>query len=91
MNQRRREYAHMFLQELEAHTIIANAYLNDWDSTSFDFFVEVKPYDRDRYTTTRIKATINRVQRYFPGIIVNMYNYNTPRGGNGWKFNAIVS
>jgi len=95
MNQKQRDYVEQFLRELQSgkdpRSIICCAYLNDWDGNNFDFFVEVNPSDNNRHATTRVKAAIERLLLSYYGIVVNMYNYNTPRGGNGWKFDAIVS
>ena len=95
MNQKQRDYVEQFLRELQSgkdpRSIICCAYLNDWAGNNFDFVVEVDADDFDRYATTKVKAAIEGTLLKYFGIVVNMYNYNTPRGGNGWKFDGIVS
>ena len=95
MNQEQRNYVEQFLRELQSgkdpKSIIRCAYLNDWAGNDFDFFVDVDADDFDRYSTTKVKAAIERALRIYDGIVVNMHEYNTPRGGNGWKFSGIVS
>lgn len=95
MNQKQRDYVEQFLRELQSgkdpQSIISSAYLNDWVGNNFDFFVEVDADDFDRYSTTRVKAAIERLVPFYYGIVINMQEYNTPRGGNGWKFNGIIS
>lgn len=97
MNQTQREIVEQFMRHLmsgsDVRSIISHAYMDDWCGNSFDFFVDTAQYDRDRYATTRIKAAIDRAVRHpdFRGkIVVDTYNYNTPRGGNSWKFSGIV-
>lgn len=95
MNQEQREYVEQFLSLLEQGdstcSIVSHAHLDDWAGNNFDFFIGVDSADINRYTTTRLKALIDRVTQLFPGILVNLAIYNTPRGGNGWKFSGIVS
>lgn len=95
MNQKQRDYVEQFLRELQSgkdpQSIISSAYLDDWAGNNFDFFVGVDAHDFDRYSTTKVKAAIKRMLMLHHGIVVNMYEYNTPRGGNGWKFSGIVS
>ena len=95
MNQKQRDYVEQFLQELQSgkdpQSIISSAYLDDWAWNEFDFFVFVDADDFDRYSTTKVKAAIERALLIYDGIVVNMYEYNTPRGGNGWKFSGIVT
>lgn len=95
MNQNQRDYVEQFLRELQSgkdpQSIISSAYLNDWAGNDFDFIVGVDADDFDRYSTTRVKAAIERLVLCYYAIKVNMHEYNTPRNGNGWKFNGIVS
>ncbi len=95
MNQEQRDYVEQFLRELQSgkdpKSIIRCAYLNDWAGNDFDFFVEVNPFDNNRYATTRVKAAIERMLLFYSDIFINMYEYNTPRTDNSWKFSGIVS